>query len=111
MTTEKTMERSVETRRHFSAAAKVEVLRRHLLEKTAVSDLCDEYGLSPNVFYRWQKEFFEKGAAALERRSDRESRKQESKIAALEARLAQKDEVIAEIMEAHVRLKKTLGET
>lgn len=45
------------TRRTFTPAEKVAILRRHLLEKVAVSDLCDELGLNPNVFYRWQKEF------------------------------------------------------
>ena len=27
-----------------------------------ISKLCDELGLQPTVFYRWQKEFFENGA-------------------------------------------------
>jgi hypothetical protein len=31
-----------ETRRQFSAEQKIAVLRRHLLEHVAVSDLCDE---------------------------------------------------------------------
>ena len=41
-------------------------LRRHLLEKEPVSKLCDEMGLKPTVLYRWQKEFFENGAAAFQ---------------------------------------------
>jgi len=97
-------------RRAFSAEEKVSILRRHLVDKVAVSDLCDEYGLNPTVFYRWQKEFFENGAAAFERRSDGRERKLQEKVTALTAKLAHKDEVIAEIMEAHVALKKTLGE-
>ena len=44
-------------RKHFNGAAKVSVLRRHLLDHVAVSDVCDELGLAPTVFYRWQKEF------------------------------------------------------
>jgi transposase-like protein len=40
---------------------KVAILRRHLLEKDPISKLCDEVGLQPTVFYRWQKEFFENG--------------------------------------------------
>ena len=39
-------------RRRFSAQEKVVILRRHLLDKVPVSDLCDEYRLNPNVFYR-----------------------------------------------------------
>jgi len=98
-------------RRRFSGPEKVPILRRHLVEKTPVSDLCDEVGLHPNVFYQWQKKFFENGAAAFERRSNGETRKLQEKISAQQAKLAQKDEVIAEIMESHVRLKKSLGES
>jgi len=50
-------------RKHYNAEEKVAILRRHLLEGAAVSTLCDELGLQPTVFYRWQKEFFENGAA------------------------------------------------
>jgi hypothetical protein len=60
-------------RRPFSASGKVVTLWRHLLDQVPVSDLCDELGLNPNVFYRWQKEFFEHGTAAFERRPGRRS--------------------------------------
>ena len=96
-------------RRHFAPSEKVAILRRHLLERMPVSDVCDEHGLNPNVLYRWQKEFFENGAAAFERRGDAAVRKLEAANEQLEARLAKKDEVIAEIMESHVQLKKKIG--
>ncbi|MFO7695841.1 MAG: transposase [Anaerolineae bacterium] len=44
-----------ETRRQFTGEQKIAVLRRHLLEHVAVPDLCDEYGIQPSVFYRWQQ--------------------------------------------------------
>ena len=97
-------------RRKFSSEEKVRILRQHLLEKVPVSDVCDQHGLNPTVFYRWQKAFFENGAAGFERHDDAAKRKQAAKISALEAKLSQKDEVIAEIMASHVALKKTLGE-
>ena len=53
-------------RKHYTPEEKVAVLRRHLLDKVPVSDLCEELGLRPTVFYRWQKEFFENGAAAFQ---------------------------------------------
>ena len=100
-------------RKHYSGEEKVSILRRHLLEHVAVSDLCDEFGLAPTVFYRWQKEFFENGAAAFERKS-KQQKKQEGqqarKMEALEAKLATKNEVLSELMEEHVKLKKELGE-
>lgn len=37
-------------RRHFSGPEKVAMLNRHLLEKTPVSDLCDELNIEPNLF-------------------------------------------------------------
>ncbi|MCP4667894.1 MAG: transposase [Deltaproteobacteria bacterium] len=97
-------------RKKYPPAQKVRILREHLLEKVAVSDLCDKYGCSPALFYRWQKEFFENGAAAFEKGKDKIGKKIAKENAALKARITHKDEVIAEIMESHVALKKSLGE-
>lgn len=97
-------------RKNYTAREKVQILRRHLLDKVAISDLCDEYHLHPTVFYRWQKEFFEHGAAALERKSTREQLADKRRIAALEEKLQKKNEVLSELMEEHVELKKELGE-
>jgi transposase-like protein len=58
-----------QARKHASPQEKVAVLRRHLLGKVAVSRLCQELGLHPSLFYHWLREFFEHGAAALDRRS------------------------------------------
>ena len=96
-------------RQRFSAQEKVAILRRHLLEKVPVSELCDEHRLAPSIFYRWQKEFFENGAAVFERDNGSEARRLHERNEALKTKLAHKDEVIAEIMESHVALKKTLG--
>jgi len=98
------------SRRKFSAEQKVAILRRHLLDQVPVSDVCEEYGLNPTVFYRWQKVLFENGAAAFEHGNDAHERKLERKVELLSSKLAHKDEVIAEIMESHVALKKSLGE-
>ena len=53
------------TRKNYSPPEKVAILRRHLIDRVPVSDLCDEYQLQPTLFYAWQKLFFENGAAAL----------------------------------------------
>lgn len=94
-------------RRRFSPEEKVAILRRHLLDKVPVSDLCDELGLSPNVFYTWQKAFFENGTAAFAKRTDSKSSKLEERVQFLQSKLARKDEVIAEIMASHIELKKS----
>jgi transposase-like protein len=53
-------------RKHYTPEKKVAILRRRLLEQAPISQLCDKQGLQPTVFYRWQKEFFENGAAAFQ---------------------------------------------
>lgn len=98
------------SRRQFTPQEKVNILRLHLLEQQPVSDLCDDYGLHPTVFYRWQKEFFEHGAAAFERNKNGSAdKKLQQRFAQLKAKLADKDEVIAEMAADHVRLKKERG--
>ena len=96
-------------RRHFTPQEKVAVLKRHLLEKAPVSDLCDELGILPTLFYRWQKEFFEKGANALQGPRDNRSARLERQVAELEQKLTKKHEVLSELMEEHIALKKRLG--
>lgn len=101
-------------RKRFTAEEKVRLLRLHLVEKQAVSDICDQYGLNPNVFYNWQKLFFENGSAAFNKTGsgakDGKAKKLERQNAQLKAKLLNKDEVIAEIMASHIELKKSLGE-
>jgi transposase len=99
-------------RKHYTAEEKVAILRRHLLDKVPVSELCEEKGLRPTVFYRWQKEFFENGAAAFEakERPSRKADEKQKRIEFLEKKVQTKDEVLAELMAEHVALKKNLGE-
>jgi transposase len=97
-------------RKHYSAEEKVAILRRHLLEGAAVSTLCDELGLQPTVFYRWQKEFFENGAAAFQNKGRTDHQVEQERIEYLEKKIQRKDEVLAELMGEHIALKKDLGE-
>jgi len=95
-------------RRHFAGTEKVAILKRHLIDKVPVSDLCDELDLYPNQFYAWLKEFFENGHAAFDngRKAKSVEDAQQAKIEQLEAKLQRKDSVLAELMEEHVLLKK-----
>lgn len=98
-------------RKHYSADDKVAALRRHFLDKVPISQLCTEMDVAPSMFYRWQKEFFENGARIfIQTRSD-DTKKRDQRIEQLEAKLAAKNEVVAELLEEHVRLKKSLGDT
>ena len=100
-------------RRHFTPEQKVAILRAHLLEKVPVSDLCQQHGIAVNNFYNWQKQFFENGQAAFtagDKRRKSDTDVKDRTIAALEDKLRRKHEVLSELMEEHVQLKKELGE-
>jgi transposase len=101
---------SKKTRKRFTPQEKLAILRLHLLEHTLVSDLCDRHSIHPTMFYRWQKEFFDNGAAAFERRAKHADDLKQQRIALLEEKLRRKNEVLAELMEEHIQLKKELGE-
>jgi len=97
-------------RKNYTPEEKVRILKKHLVENVPVSDLCDQYGLHPTVFYRWQKQFFESGFLAFQNPKNSKTSKLEKKISELEDKLAKKNEVVSELMEEHVALKKNLGE-
>jgi transposase len=97
-------------RKHYTPEEKVSILRRYLIDKVPVSTLCEELQLRPTVFYHWLKQFFEKGAAAFQHQRDSSQKREQERIAVLERKLRIKDEVLAELMEEHVALKKSVGE-
>ena len=97
-------------RRHHTPEDKVRILRLHLLEHKPISQLCEEEGIHPTLFYQWQKAFFENGAAAFARPARTESApKRDLLVESLQAKIRRKDEVIAEIAEDLLREKKVNG--
>ena len=97
-------------RRYWSAEDKIRLLRLHLVEKQAISKICDEASLSPTQFYTWQEQLFSNGSAALVSKRVPERNKDQERIEKLENKLRQKDEVIAELLTEHIALKKEFGD-
>lgn len=102
-------------RKFLTPEQKIAIVREHLIEKVPVSDLCDKHGISAVNFYNWQKQLFENGAACFDRKTNsanqrRQDEAADRKIEQLEAKLQSKNEVIAELLQEHVQLKKELGE-
>ncbi len=102
-------------RKYLTPEQKVAIVRRHLLENVPVSDLCDEHGIHPTQYYAWQKQLFENASSAFERRPNKANQRrsqdaQLKKITQLEEKLQKKNEVVSELLEEHVQLKKALGE-
>ena len=99
-------------RRRYTPEQKAAILRRHLVDKVPVSDLCDELKLQPSVFYTWQKQMLENLTAAMEdgrktrRTGPTELEQEQKRVEALESKLIRKNDVIAEISQEIVELKK-----
>ena len=102
---------SSKNRRRFDAEKKAQIVRRHLADKVAVSDLADEFGVQPSRIHTWVKQVLDQAEKAFERLGSprRKEKAKEAKIAQLEEKLTTKNEVIAELMEANVREKKANG--
>jgi transposase len=77
-------------RKNYTPVEKVAILRRHLIDRVPVSDLCDQYQLQPTLFYLWQKQFFENGAVTLERKNASPESHHLRTIAALREKLQRK---------------------
>lgn len=102
-------------RRNFTPEQKIAIVREHLLEGVPVSELIDKYQIHAVQYYQWQKRLFEEGGSVFERKTNganerRQQTAQERKIEQLESKIQQKNDVMAELLEEHVKLKKAVGE-
>ncbi len=102
-------------RRKFTAQQKAAAVRRHLADKIPISDLADELDVQPSQIHQWVHQVLEQAERAFERlgpssRDDGKIARLEATIAQRDAKLAHKNEVISELLEEHVQLKKELGE-
>ena len=81
-----------------------------LIEKQAISKICEDASLSPTQFYAWQEQLFTNGGLAMVSKRVPERTKDLERIEKLEGRLRKKDEVIAELLTEHIALKKEFGD-
>jgi transposase-like protein len=76
---------SKKAKMHRTAEQKAQLLRRHLIDKVPVAELCNEEGLQPSVFYGWLQQLFKNAPAALTApRSTAREQQLEPKVAVLE---------------------------
>ena len=106
-------------RKYRTPEEKVAIVKEHLIGKVAVSELCEKHQIAPSQFYKWQSDLFANGAQsqdnpkknkASQSRELRRIKELESKLNQVQSKLSQKNEVVAELMEEHLKLKKSLGE-
>lgn len=96
------------TRKRYSPEQKVGILREHYEQNIPVADMCEKHRIHPNQFYRWKKELFEEAVEMFARKKTKHTDK--AKIATLEDKLKERNEIIAELLEENLALKKANGE-
>jgi len=97
------------TRNRYKSTDKVKILREHLVDNVPISEICEKYGISPVSFYEWQKKLFENSSEVFDSNSKKTRKAEEERVKKLEKKLQKRDEVIAELMSEHVKVKKNLG--
>jgi transposase len=100
------------TRRNFTPDQKALIVRRHLSGTEPISNLADELAIQPSQIHYWVKQVLDQAERAFQYgpgRPPRTEQVKDRKIERLQAKLIQKNEVIAELVEEHVKLKKSLG--
>lgn len=99
----------LETKRiHYSAEIKVLAVKRHLINKETVSQICNELGIHPNLYNEWQSKFFTDGQQVFN--NPKEKKALEKKVIKLSEAANHRDSVIAELVTELIDLKKSLGE-
>jgi transposase len=96
-------------RRRYSAKDKMTALRKHFVEGVPVSDICDELGIQPSLFYDWQRVLFSSEEQVFNRKPEEGLTHHIREVTELKTKLQRKDEVLAEVMAEYVALKKSSG--
>lgn len=99
--------------KQFTPEEKALLVKRHLLEDVPISQLCEENAIRPAVFQKWLEELFRNSPEAFKVQGKRGRPSKQyceyQKIRDLEAKLARKDDAMAQLLAEHLKLKKKLG--
>jgi transposase len=90
------------TRRKFSTEEKIRIVLEGLKGEASIAELCRREGISPNLYYRWSKDFLEAGKKRLQGDTEREAnsvevvqlRQENEQLKALVAELSLKNRVL-----------------
>ena len=96
-------------RRRWAPAEKARLVRRHLQEGVSLADLADESGAAPGQLSQWCKQALEGLEAVFSRTSQREEKAAIKELAGRDFRIRQLQEVVTELSEEVLRLKKASG--
>ena len=94
-------------RKRYAPEEKSKILREVLEDGKTISDVAQKYEIHPNCIFKWRKQLLEEGQQTFRiKRPDISKKADARKITILEEKIKQKDEVIAELAEELLGLKK-----
>ena len=94
-------------RKRYTAEEKIKILRELQEDGKTISQISEQYEIHPNNIFKWRKQHLEMGVQGFQtRRKDITAKAKDRKIAVLEDKIKHKDEVIAELAEELLALKK-----
>ena len=97
----------------FDATKKADTVRRHFRDKVPVSELAAELDVQPTLIHQWINQVLTQAERAFESSGKSTAAKvaatEQRRLQHLEAKIQQKNEVIAELMEESLKLKKASG--
>jgi transposase len=97
------------TRKKYSAEEKIRIVLEGLRGEESISSLCRREGISPNLYYKWSKEFLEAGKRRLAGDIKRQATSLE--VTGLRQENQQLKELVADLSLKNVVLKKSLAGT
>ena len=95
------------TRRKYSSEEKIRIILEGLKGETSVAELCRREGISPNLYYKWSKDFLEAGRRRLAGDTIREANSTE--VNEIRHENTQLKEMVAELYLKNRVLKKSLN--
>jgi len=94
-------------RKRYTSEEKVKILREVLEEGKSISSVAEKHKIHPNLVMGWRKQLFENALQTFEiKRTDITEKAKEKKSKELEDKIRNKDNVIAELAQELLELKK-----
>jgi transposase len=93
------------TRRKFTPSEKIRIVLEGLKGEESIAELCRREGISPNLYYRWSKDFLEAGKKRLKGDTEREANSVE--VNQLRQENEQLKQLVAELSLDNRMLKKS----
>lgn len=97
-------------RREFSKSEKMAILKEALVKSMPISELCEKHNIQPSQYYNWQKILFDKGGFDdTKSKESVDGKRSQKRIKQLEEEIQKKNNVLAELMQEHIALKKSFS--